>query len=118
MTSHVLAQTALSPRLAIHSTSEVNDLIQSSVGLPDLSTLLAPFSQSVEKVTLRNHNFETNTIASRFPLRFDEASQIRDVGPWETQGGWLDQVGSEIQQKLPQWLKELSRPTGERVGDQ
>lgn len=118
MASPVLVQTALAPRLAVYSTSEVNDLISSTIALPNLSTLLAPWSDSVEKVTLRSHTYDSSVTAQRFPLRIDEAIHVRDVGPWETQGGWLDESGQEIQQRANQWLQETSSPTGEYLDEE
>lgn len=113
MADDASAFTALAPRLVVHSTSEINALLTSSIHLPNFSTLLSPFKDSVERVNLRTHTLESNVQAARFPLRFDEADQLSPLGPWELHGGWVDQVGSEVQAKAAHWVKQVKGPTGE-----
>ena len=63
---------ALSPRVAVLSSPDVNRVIQFN-GIPDLPTLLRPFEFSVERLSVRTSQLETR-ICDRFPLRFDAYS--------------------------------------------
>ncbi|SPO28710.1 uncharacterized protein UTRI_04590 [Ustilago trichophora] len=63
---------ALSPRVAVLSSPDVDRVVQLN-GIPDLSTLLRPFEFSVERLSVRTSQLETR-ICDRFPLRFDPYS--------------------------------------------
>ncbi len=63
---------ALSPRVAVLSSPDVDRVIQLN-GIPDLPTLLRPFESSVERLSVRTSQLETR-ICDRFPLRFDPYS--------------------------------------------
>lgn len=60
---------ALSPRVAVLSSPEVDRVVQIN-SIPDLPTLLRPFESSVERLSVRTSQLETR-VCDRFPLRFD-----------------------------------------------
>lgn len=97
----------LCPRIACYETSEIGDLLQKTVHLPDVATLLKPWQASaVEKVQLRSSTFEVVNVA-HFPLDIQAAAQINEEGAYEHAGGWLDDVGTEITRRTPAWLQEI-----------
>jgi hypothetical protein len=98
---------ALAPRIAIYESEDVSSLCREHLGLPDLATLLKPWQAAgVERVNLRTSTFESIT-APVFPLHIDEVSEVREEGPWEREGGWLDSMTADINAKLDDWLADV-----------
>lgn len=70
--SDLRIHTALSPRVAVLCSPDVDRVVQLN-GIPDLPTLLRPFESSVQRLSVRTSQLETR-ICDRFPLRFDPYS--------------------------------------------
>ncbi len=101
---------ALSPRVAVLSSPDVDRVIQFN-GIPDLSTLLRPFEFSVERLSVRTSQLETR-VCDRFPLRFDpysifNAQAARAVNPAEE---LLDQVNQLIATNIKKWDAQVPKP--------
>ncbi|SPO28195.1 uncharacterized protein UTRI_04590_B [Ustilago trichophora] len=132
---------ALSPRVAVLSSPDVDRVVQLN-GIPDLSTLLRPFEFSVERLSVRTSQLETR-VCDRFPLRFDSyslfnpeaASAIssshsqplpRPSAVGRTNEELLDRVNHLIATNIKKWDAQVPRPVstarsstlkGQRDGD-
>jgi hypothetical protein len=98
---------ALCPRVWVYSTNEVDGLLQRTIHLPNLATLLQPWqSKGVERVTVRTSTFEASNWPV-FPLRIDAAAAVADEGSTlDLEGSWLDALSTEINQNAERWLAE------------
>ncbi|CDU25237.1 uncharacterized protein SPSC_05071 [Sporisorium scitamineum] len=116
---------ALSPRVAVLSSPDVDRVIQLN-GIPDLPTLLRPFEFSVERLSVRTSQLETR-ICDRFPLRFDSYSLFnpdaaRAISSSHSQAAprpsavgqsheeLLDRVNHLIATNIKKWDAQVPRP--------
>ncbi|TKY89852.1 hypothetical protein EX895_001149 [Sporisorium graminicola] len=116
---------ALSPRVAVLSSPDVDRVIQLNA-IPDLPTLLRPFEFSVERLSVRTSQLETR-ICDRFPLRFDPYSLFnsdaaRAIGSPQSQAAprpsavgqsheeLLDRVNHLIATNIKKWDAQVPRP--------
>lgn len=116
---------ALSPRVAVLSSPDVDRVIQLN-NIPDLATLLRPFEFSVERLSVRTSQLETR-ICDRFPLRFDPYSLFnpdaaRSISSSSSQPlprpsavgrsneELLDQVNQLIGANIKRWDASVPRP--------
>ncbi|SNX85279.1 uncharacterized protein MEPE_03988 [Melanopsichium pennsylvanicum] len=116
---------ALSPRVAVLSSPDVDRVVQLN-GIPDLSTLLRPFESSVERLSVRTSLLETR-FCDRFPLRFDSYSLFNPdavhaislsssqhlprpstIGHFNEE--LLDRVNHLIATNIKKWDAQVARP--------
>lgn len=118
---------ALSPRVAVLSSPDVDRVIQLN-GIPDFPTLLRPFESSVERLSVRTSQLETR-ICDRFPLRFDPYSLFnpdaaraissshsqlpppRPSAVGRSNEELLDRVNHLIATKIKRWDAQVPRPS-------
>lgn len=115
---------ALSPRVAVLSSPDVDRVVQAN-GIPDLPTLLRPFESSVERLSVRTSQLETR-ICDRFPLRFDPYSLFnpdvtraissssslaapRPSAVGQSQEELLDRVNHLIASNIKKWDAKVPR---------
>ena len=116
---------ALSPRVAVLSSPDVDQVVQLN-GIPDLPTLLRPFESSVERLSVRTSQLETR-VCDRFPLRFDPyslfnaeaaraiSSSLPPAVPRPSAIGrsneeLLDRVNHLIATNIKKWDAQVPRP--------
>ncbi|KAN0065887.1 hypothetical protein ACQY0O_001018 [Thecaphora frezii] len=105
---------ALSPRVAVLSSLDVDRLVQLN-GLPHLAALLRPFESSVERLSVRTSQLETR-LCQRFPLRFDPYSTF-DVPTNPTDAArvseeLLDRVTAHISSNAKSWDASVQAESG------
>ncbi|KAJ9473896.1 Trafficking protein particle complex III-specific subunit 85 [Pseudozyma hubeiensis] len=115
---------ALSPRVAVLSSPDVDRVVQLN-GIPDLPTLLRPFEFSVERLSVRTSQLETR-ICDQFPLRFDpyalfNSDAARAISSSQSQGAprpsavgqsheeLLDRVNHLIASNIKKWDAQVPR---------
>ncbi|EPQ31061.1 uncharacterized protein PFL1_01250 [Pseudozyma flocculosa PF-1] len=102
--SDLTVHAALSPRVAILSSPDVDRVIQTN-NIPDLAALLRPFEASVSQLSVRTSQLE-NRLCQRFPLRFDPLRTFTAAAAPQ-QDDVLDSVSAHIGANAKHWLAEV-----------